>query len=124
MADGEPAQAMIDWINGAPPAELAVEVMAVFGPDGPRGGSTSRQSIHQFIDWMFRGYPSPGLFRSYPVSEPMLEAVQLLEHAELVYVTDIHDIGDRYWRATRLGLGTLLNGKAAVRQRIMDRTGL
>jgi hypothetical protein len=28
------------------------------------------------------------------------------------------------WSATRLGLATLASGKAAVRQRIMDRTGL
>jgi hypothetical protein len=29
-----------------------------------------------------------------------------------------------YWCATRLGLATLGSGKAAVRQRIKDRTGL
>ena len=49
--------------------------------------------------------------------------MQLLEHAELVCVGDISDAGTRYWSATRLGLAILSNGKAAVRQRIKDRTG-
>jgi hypothetical protein len=54
-----------------------------------------------------------------------LEAVQLLEHAELLYVRSISDVaGACSWCATRLGLATLAEGKAAVRQRIKDRTGL
>jgi hypothetical protein len=52
-----------------------------------------------------------------------LEAVQLLEHSELVYVRFVAD-NDFRWSATRLGLTTLARGKAAVRQRITDRTGL
>jgi hypothetical protein len=59
------------------------------------------------------------------VGKPIMEAVQLLEHAELVYVSSPTG-GDRVfkWSATRLGLATLANGKDAVRQRIKDRTGL
>lgn len=56
--------------------------------------------------------------------EPILEALQMLEHSELVYVRDISDLGSRRWQATRLGLATLASGKDAVRHRIKDRTGL
>ncbi len=47
--------------------------------------------------------------------------MQLLEHAELVYVSRMSE--SFQWKATRLGLATLANGKAAVTQRIKDRTG-
>jgi hypothetical protein len=45
---------MIDWINTAPPAELAAELMAAFDPQVPR--RVSRLAISDFNDWMFRGY--------------------------------------------------------------------
>jgi len=45
-----------------------------------------------------------------------IEAVQLLEHAELVFVRFISTTdGGRSWSATRLGLVMLAEGKAAVR---------
>jgi len=49
------------------------------------------------------------------------EAVQLLDHAELICVAN-HDWP--CYRPTRLGSATLANGKDAVRQRIKNRTGL
>jgi hypothetical protein len=54
---------------------------------------------------------------------PILEAVQLLEHAELVYESRRTEQND-HWSATQFGLATLGKGKAPVRQRIKDRTGL
>jgi hypothetical protein len=57
----------------------------------------------------------------------MAEAVQLLEHAELVYLYLMREFttgGNGGWSATQLGLATLAKGKDAVRQRIKDRTGL
>jgi hypothetical protein len=50
--------------------------------------------------------------------------MQLLELAALIYLRVISDSGSKRWVATRLGLATLANGKAPVRQRIKDRTGL
>jgi hypothetical protein len=35
QATDEAPRAMFDWVASAPPAELAVEVMAAFGPAGP-----------------------------------------------------------------------------------------
>ncbi|HTQ17009.1 hypothetical protein [Mycobacterium sp.] len=113
---------MIDWINNASAAELAVEVMTAFDPQVPK--RVPYICASELSDWMFRGYPERRgiILRARPVQEPMLEAIQLLEHSELVYVRLISD-GDRYWSATRLGLATLADGKDAVRQRIKDRTG-
>ena len=58
---------------------------------------------------------------------PLLEAVQLLQHAELIvntYTPDTSYIQDEpTWSATRLGLAALASGKAMVTQRIKDRTG-
>lgn len=121
---GEPdaAQPMVDWINNAPPAELAVELMCAFDPTVARRGS--ELALSDFTTWMFRGYPERGgLIRpARPVQQPILEAVQLLEHSELVYIRWILNNEFR-WSATRLGLATLATGKEAVRQRIRDRTG-
>ncbi len=58
---------------------------------------------------------------------PIREAMQLLEHAELVYVRrmpDFQDGSEVRWSVTRLGLAALASGKDAVRQRVRDRTGL
>lgn len=119
----DPAQPMIDWINGAPPAELAAELMSAFDPEA--SGRATPLALSDFRDWMFRGFPARSGFilPARPVQESMLEAIQLLEHSELLYARWIQDNESR-WNATRLGLATLADGKAAVRQRIKDRTGL
>lgn len=73
---------------------------------------------------MFRTYPKQlgGVFRTRTGEEPLLEAIHLLEHSELVLIRSVSDT--HKWTATRLGLATVSSGKAAVRQRIKDRTGL
>lgn len=119
----DPAQPMIDWINTVPPAELASELMAAFGPDGIRGGGVV--SADSLIDWMFRGYPRQTgiVLAARPVGGPIMEAVQLLEHSELLYLRWITN-DTPVWSVTRLGTSLLEAGKDAVRQRIKDRTGL
>lgn len=114
---------MIDWINGAPPAELATELMSAFDPALAR--RVPWLAASELSDWMFRGYPErTGLIlRARPVQESILEAIQLLEHSELLFVRMIAN-EDCRWSATRLGLATLARGNTAVRQRIKDRTGL
>jgi hypothetical protein len=114
---------MIDWIIDAPPAELASELLSAFAPELAR--RVPWLALSDLSDWMFRGYPQRTgiVLRARPVQEPILEAIQLLEHSELLYVRWIQDNESR-WGATRLGLATLASGKAAVRQRIKDRTGL
>ena len=86
---------MIDWINTAPPAELAAELMSAYDPEVPR--RVSWLALSEFSDWMFRGYPErTGLIlRARPVQESILEAIQLLEHSELVYARFIVDNENR-----------------------------
>jgi hypothetical protein len=125
-------QPMIDWLNRVPPAELAAELMPGFGPNGAEPYLRDSQDFtHRSLEeWLFyrHGYPYQGTpwSRFYPDGRcwPILEALQLLEHAELIYISEIQDSGDRRWRPTRLGLSALAEGKDVVRQRIKDRTGL
>ena len=142
MANGDALRPLIDWVASLPPADLAAELMPAFGPYGPKGGAAltpgsfendhiSRQDLE---NWLLHvhGYPELGFAqRSYGklLHGPIREAVQLLEHAELVYVRYLgseYDGVDHWagWSATRLGLAALAGGKDAVRQRIKDRTGL
>lgn len=134
-AELEAAQPLINWLNDTPPAEVAIELMEAFGSDGvaPFGAGVSRDKL---VEWLFREYPKPGargrgIFAvntaaSYPVARPVSEALQLLEHSELVMFDPWFDQNypQLMWVATRLGLTTLAAGKAAVRQRIAERTGL
>lgn len=126
-AERAAAQPLIDWLDTAPPAEVAVELMAAFADAGEV--SLTRDKI---LEWFFRDYPKTysgamtvNTAASYPVARPVLEALQLLEHSELV----MHDswFDQNYpqlaWLATRLGRETLARGRTAVRQRIADRTG-
>lgn len=118
---------MIDWINAAPLGELAAELMSAFDPEvlGSAAARVPVLGLADFTRWMFRGFPERSglILPARPVRESMLEAIQLLEHSELVYVVWIVD-NEIKWRATRLGLATLATGKDAIRQRIKDRTGL
>ncbi len=110
-------QPMFDWLDRVPTADLAAELMASFAAE-PRGW----QYVRTIMCDLFKtyGYPAPPLGLSRQGYWPIEEAVQLLEHSELVYkmATD-----SEAWRPTRLGLTTSSQGKDAVRQRIKDRTG-
>ena len=109
---------MFDWINNAPPGDLAAELMGAYGAGGVSLGWT------RFSEWMFREHPArKSAFAVGPaVRTPIVEAVQLLEHSELVMRYGLSD--NELWEATRFGLATLAKGKDAVRQRIKDRTGM
>lgn len=119
MAEDGAAQRLLDCVANAPPGEVAAELMAVFATRG------SVYGIMPLIEWLFRDCPSPKRYssalRGYQqlLRDPMLEAVQLLDHSELIF-----SCSEDKWRASRLGRATLVAGKAAVRQRIKDRTGL
>jgi hypothetical protein len=110
------AGAMFQWVSGVPAGDLAAHLMPAFGP----GASARSRDGNVDLSGLFTrlGY------RDNSLTGPILEAVQLLEHAELILIADIADSGARCWRATRFGLATLAEGTDAVRQRIKDRTGL
>ena len=63
------------------------------------------------------------LRRTYQKREtPIREALQVLEHAELVFITVDSERPDK-WTATSSGLAALARGKDVVRQHISERTG-
>jgi hypothetical protein len=125
-----------------PTADLAAELMPAFGPDGPRHGKDlcltdlDRWVLSQMLpQYQHRlSEQSLKLLRALtraggtvvPLGLEELggigDAIQLLEHAELVYYS-IRDERPNCWNATQLGSATLARGKAAVRQHIKDRTG-
>ena len=125
---------MLDWVHSAPVAELAVELAAAFGPNGPgRDGQAISQTA--LFRWLFRGHINFAdntikniAFQNdveKQVGSMLREAMQLLEHAELARVAWWGEAAAHAeWNATRFGLATLSSGKSAVRQRIKDRTGL
>jgi hypothetical protein len=64
MAEDDAAQAMLQWAVSQPPAELATELMAAFGPDGQTGtawrrGHPAGNDLRDgdLVKWLFRGYP-------------------------------------------------------------------
>jgi hypothetical protein len=124
-----------------PPAtDLAAELMRAFGPDGPK--HRKDLSTSDLVGWILpqmlpqyehrlseqslkalRAYTRVGgNAQALGMDLGVVEATQLLEHAELVYECMRTEEND-YWSATQFGLATLASGKAAVRQRIKDRTG-
>jgi len=84
VANDEQAQAVIDWVNGAPLGELATELMAAFAPQAA-GRPATGVYLNHLGAWLFRGYTRPQRHAANVVT-PVREAVQLLEHAELVYL--------------------------------------
>ena len=114
-------QPMVDWINQAPPGDLAVELIEAFTQTGP--GTGGELTHHDLIRWMLRISSSWTTY--YSVKRPIVEAVQLLEHSELIVYTPLlgPSTSRSMWTITRFGLAKFADGKPAVRQHIRDRTG-
>lgn len=101
-----------------PVPEFAVELMTAFGPGGPKRGKplTERDLTewwvdrHEFTSRRQRVLCMGMLRRG---RAPFREALQVLEHAELVYLTVRTDRED-IWTATNLGLSALADGRDAV----------
>ena len=129
-ADDQAARAKLEWAESLPPADLAAELMSVaFRSSGDRD---IRQMIDRLLSPKFDELQSRrGVKRAVgstkELERTVLEAIQLLEHSELILCAQIHITGydhEHHWRATRLGLEVGDIGKDVVRQRIKDRTGL
>ena len=106
-----------------PVPEIATELMAAFGPGGPKRGKPLTYDDlakwwldrYEFADRRQRVVCSARLRRGG--GGPIREALQVLEHAELVYLTVRTDRED-IWTATNLGLSALADGKEAVADRV------
>ncbi|MEZ0349249.1 hypothetical protein [Mycobacterium sp. pR1184] len=120
-APADAAQSDFESLMVLAPADLAAELMSAFGPDGPRHGKDVH-TLH-LVSWLLRRHRGANKM-SRPAEQLYAvvgEAMQVLEHAELVRVTQR---GDRssHWNATRSGTAALADG--TVRQQIEVRTGL
>jgi hypothetical protein len=93
---------------------MAVELMPVFGPDGPKGqGPSGGVNILQVGIALLEKIPRGTKYTSQ-LQEPIREGLQVLEHAELVLrSTRSHGT---WYSATRLGETALAEG--TVQQQI------
>lgn len=106
-----------------PVAEIATELMAAFGPDGPKRGKPL--TLNDLREWWLDRYDFADRRQRVVCSTrlrrggggPIREALQVLEHAELVYLTVRTDRED-VWTATNVGLSALADGRDAVAERV------
>jgi hypothetical protein len=69
---------LVDWANNAPRADLAAELMAAFGGEGARRGGFRCEEIEGRL-------LGRSIILCPKLKGPILEALQLLEHSELIY---------------------------------------
>ncbi len=113
MTHGDAIQAMLVSV---PPEDLAVALMPAFEDNGDLTES-------KLIRWLCARFPGLDADRHW-LDAPVREALQVLEHAELIYVSRMWN-APPYFRATRLGLlaleEELENGEASVRRCVEER---
>jgi hypothetical protein len=113
-AHSHPAQE-VARLNALSPSDLAGEIMAAFGPDGPKCGANVTED--HIATWLFRAYRGASRYTAR-VRIAILEALQVLEHAELIRLDNPWS-APNYWCATRLGWAVIASGDA--RQVIYNR---
>ena len=108
------AKAEADRLGALSPADMAVVLMDVFGPDGPMGrGPSGGINILQVGIALLEKTPRGTTYMSQ-LQEPIREGLQVLEHAEPVLRTTRQ--AGTWYNATRLGETALADG--TVRQKI------
>jgi hypothetical protein len=95
-----------------PPEDLARVLLPAF----LEGKDLSEAKL---VRWLHRQYPDAAGGDTAWLERPVRESLQVLEHAELVYIAWF-DSPPR-WRITRLGMLCLNEGEDSVRQCIEDR---
>ena len=93
-------QTELERLRDIPAAELGVELLPALGPDGiphARGGVRPQQ----LCKWLMEAYPGASKFNPGQLLIPVREALQSLEHAELVYSSGLERTS--VWRLTRAG---------------------
>jgi hypothetical protein len=98
-----------------PAADLAAELMQAFAVEGPKRGKPLTE--HELVGWKLGSYEFSSRGQRAmcykKLRAPIREALQVLEHAELVYQTIRTDKPDN-WTATSRGLETLKSGNDVV----------
>jgi hypothetical protein len=113
------AQAAAERLIALPAADLAVEIMPVFGPGGASTKMGQRIGTLQIANWLLSSGPR-GTGQLKQLLEPVREGVQVLENAGLVLRTNLGE-GSSYLQATRLGQTALTEG--SVRKHLHQGTG-
>ena len=103
---------MEQLLVSVPPEGLAGLLMPVFLD----GRDISEAKL---VSWLHRQYPDAADGDARWLERPVREALQVLEHAELIYLSRMDS--PPHWRITRLGTLCLNEGDDAVRQCIEDR---
>ena len=112
----EAAKAEADRIAALSPAELAIELMPVFGPGGPKGrGPNGGINILQVEIGLLEKLPHGTKYMAQ-LEQPVREGLQVLEHAELIARTTRQT--GTWFNATRLGETTLADG--TVQERVQS----
>jgi hypothetical protein len=107
------ANAEVQRLVGLSRAELAAEIMWVFGPEGPRPSPRGNPGLNllQVAMGVMSKYPRATHY--LPALEvPVREACQLLEHADLVQNRTVQG-GRTFKSATTLGESALADGSVA-----------
>ena len=117
-------------LSAMPLDDLAAMLMPAFGPDQKQADPSwlnpgNRGGVNEglVLDWLRRNHdvfpirPKPWNL----LNARVLQAVQVLENAGLIYVLWISEQGGRHWNAAEAGLAALANGD--VRQRIQEPAG-
>lgn len=117
QAQIEATREAIERLCSVPPEEFALELMPVFGPDGPKASvSNGGLNIMQIGIGLLNGYPqSAGYLKQ--LEQPLREGLQVLEHADLVLRTTRRT--GTWFSPTRLGETALADG--TVQQKIKTR---
>ena len=102
------AQAESERLVALPAYELAAEVLPAFGPGGMKKKSGRRQGPVEVLAWLL---PNATVKYRQPVLGPVIEALGVLEHADLL---TRHSFGSEgavsTYRITRVGETALATG--------------
>jgi hypothetical protein len=105
-------------------ADLAIDLLRAFGPDGAR---PSKPKTHiELVEWQLNSLALESRRQRALVYKklngPVREALQILEHAELVHRVSRTDSADT-WRVTSAGSDALTAGETEIRRLVGQRNG-
>jgi hypothetical protein len=106
------AQAEVDRLKALSPDELAVEILPVLGSDAVPGGVRGAR-VQEIIKGLLSASSASWTVNTGVLLLPVREALQRLEHANLVMQMGSGVDQATHWRITSEGQGTVARGDAA-----------
>jgi hypothetical protein len=98
-ADDDVARVNFERLMALSTTDLAAELMPAFGSDGPKPGKDLNHLV--LVSWLLGGYRGAGGVSSrLQPDRAVIEALQVLEHADLV---TSRTTSPQRWNASRLG---------------------